>query len=182
MNRVLQSARNNWLAWLILCCGAALRLWKLGEFPFHPDEAIHAWFALDLRNYHYDPVYHGPFLYHLVAGAFAIFGVSDFTARLVPVACGVLLLWLVLFQSGKYLGERGALWSGVLLAFSPVVVAYSRRLLHDSLVLALTFGAVLCFQAALDNPSTSRKGRNALVGLAVILTLFLATKANVFFI
>ena len=187
MNRVLQSAHENVAARLILPSlillgGAALRLWKLGEFPFHPDEAIHAWFALALRDYHYDPVYHGPLMYHLVAGAFFVFGNSDMAARLVPAACGVLLLWLVLFPARKYMGERACLWSGVLLALSPVIVAYSRRLLHDSLVLALTLGAVLCFQTALDNPSTSRIGRNARVGLAAILTLFLATKANVFFI
>lgn len=191
MNRVLPNARENarenpaaWLvlAWFILLVGAALRFWKLGDFPFHPDEAIHAWFALDLRHYHYDPIYHGPLMYHLVASAFVLFGITDFAARLVPAACGVLLLWLVLFPARAFLSTRACLWSGVLLALSPVIVAYSRRLLHDSLVLALTFGAVLCFQASLENASTSPTGRNARVGLAAILTLFLATKANVFFI
>ena len=175
-------ARANWLAALILICGATLRLWQLGEFPFHPDEAIHAWFSLDLSEYHYDPVYHGPLLYHLTAGAFALLGSNDFSARFIPAACGIILLLLVLFPTRKYLGTRAALWAGIFLTFSPVVVAYSRRLLHDSLVLSLTLGAVLCFQMALENPSSSRAGRTARVGLAVILALFLATKANVFFI
>ena len=69
------------IALLILFFGALLRLWRLGDFPFHPDEAIHAWFALGLREYHYDPVYHGPLLYHLVASVFGLLGVSDYTAR-----------------------------------------------------------------------------------------------------
>lgn len=167
---------------VILAVGGLLRLWRLSEFPFHPDEAIHAWFALGLRDYQYDPVYHGPLLYHLVASVFALLGASDFTARLVPALLGIALLWLVLFPARKYLGERAALWSGVLLALSPVVVAYSRRLLHDSLVLVLTLGAVLCFQTALDHSSSTPTGRNARLGLAAILALFLATKANVFFI
>ena len=170
------------LAFLILVFGALLRLWRLGDFPFHPDEAIHAWFALGLREYHYDPVYHGPLLYHLVATVFALLGASDYTARLVPALLGVGLLWMVLFPVREYLGAKAALWSGALLAVSPVVVTYSRRLLHDSLVMVLTLGAVLCFQAVLEHSSSTVRGRNARLGLAVILALFLATKANFFFI
>ena len=170
------------IALLILFSGALLRLWRLGDFPFHPDEAIHAWFALGLREYHYDPVYHGPLLYHLIASVFGLLGVSDFSARLVPALLGVGLLWMVLFPAREYLGERAALWSGALLAVSPVIVAYSRRLLHDSLVMVLTLGAVLCFQAAIEHSASTARGRNARIGLAAILALFLATKANVFFI
>lgn len=170
------------IAPFILFSGALLRLWRLGEFPFHPDEAIHAWFALGLREYHYDPVYHGPLLYHLVASVFGLLGTSDFTARLVPALLGIGLLWMVLFPAREYLGVRAALWSGALLAVSPVIVAYSRRLLHDSLVMVLTLGAVLCFQTALEHAGSTARGRNARLGLAAILALFLATKANVFFI
>jgi uncharacterized protein (TIGR03663 family) len=176
------SPRFKIVASLIILSGAALRLYQLGKFPFHPDEAQHAWFALGLGSYHYDPVYHGPLLYHLVAAFFALFGANDFTARLVPALLGVLLLWLVLWPGRRFLGARAALWSGALLAISPVTVAYSRRLLHDSLVLVLTLAAVLCFQVALEEPSTSVRGRNARLGLAALLTLFLATKANAFFI
>jgi uncharacterized protein (TIGR03663 family) len=174
--------KRNLLASGILLLGAALRFYKLSEFPFHPDEAIHAWFALSLGSYSYDPTYHGPLLYHLVAAVFGLFGASDFTARLVPALLGVILLWLLMWPGRRFLGTTAALWSGALLALSPVVVAYSRRLLHDSLVLVLTLGAVYCFQLTLEEPSTSRTGRNARIGLAAILTLFLATKVNAFFI
>ncbi len=176
------SVKTTSIALAILFVGALLRLWRLSDFPFHPDEAIHAWFALGLRDYHYDPVYHGPLLYHLVASVFGLLGASDFTARLVPVLLGIALLWMVLFPAREYLSERAALWSGALLAVSPVIVAYSRRLLHDSLVMVLTLGAVLCFQTALENPSSTSRGLSARLGLAAILALFLATKANVFFI
>jgi uncharacterized protein (TIGR03663 family) len=176
------SLRLEAVVWLILLCGAALRFYQLGEFPFHPDEAQHAWFALGLGHYHYDPVYHGPLLYHLVAAVFGLIGASDFSARLVPAVLGVLLLWLALWPGRRFLGARAALWSGALLALSPVVVAYARRLLHDSLVLVLTLAAVYCFQVALEEPSTSRDGRHARLGLAALLALFLATKANAFFI
>jgi uncharacterized protein (TIGR03663 family) len=177
-----ESRRTEFWAWLILFLGAALHFYRLSEFPFHPDEAIHAWFALGLKSYHYDPTYHGPLLYHLLAATFAVIGASDFSARLVPAALGVLLLWLVLWPGRRFLEARAALWSGFFLAVSPVVVAYSRRLLHDSLVLVLTLGAVFCFQRTLEAPSTSREGKWARVALAAILALFLTTKANAFFI
>lgn len=173
--------RASWAAAIILVFGTALRFWQLGDFPFHHDEAMHAWGSLDVRAYHYDPIYHGPLLYHLCAAAFAVLGINDFSARFVPAALGGLLLWMVLYPARRYLGVRAALWSGGLLAVSPVVVTYSRRLLHDSLVLVLTLGAVLCFQAALEHPSASRAGRNARLGLVALLALFLATKANVVF-
>lgn len=169
-------------AWLILLGGAALRFYRLADFPFHPDEAIHAWFSLGLGGYHYDPTYHGPLLYHLVAATFGLFGASDWTARLVPALLGVLLLWIVLWPGRKFLETRATLWSGFLLAISPVVAAYSRRLLHDALVLVLTLGAVFCFQVTLQQPSTTASGRWARVGLVALLTLFVATKANAFFI
>ncbi|MBW3635359.1 MAG: TIGR03663 family protein, partial [Armatimonadetes bacterium] len=166
----------------IVILGAALRLIGLGEAPFHPDEAIHAFFSGGFGNYKYDPVYHGPLLYHLVSTVFEIFGQHNFAARLVPALLGIGLLGLVLGPMRPFLGNRGALASAALLAVSPSVVSYSRRLLHDSLALFLTLGAVWCLLLALENGANTERGRNARVGLAAFLTLFLATKANFFFI
>ena len=177
------------VASVLMMMGIALRQWRLAEFPYHHDEAIHAWFTLGFRDYHYDPVYHGPVLYHLLAGVFTLFGLgdlargaNDYTARLVPSLLGIALLALVLGPARRWLGARGALWSLALLVISPCIVAYHRRLIHDALVMALTLGSVLCFQAARENPSWTRAGRRARVGLVALLTLFVATKANAFFI
>ena len=177
------SSDRFWLAaTAILVLGIAARQLRLGPAPFHPDEAIHAFFSMGFDNYHYDPVYHGPLLYHLVAGVFTVFGQYDFTARLMPSLLGVGLLALVLFPMRRFVGHRAALAGAALLSISPAVVTYSRHLLHDSLALFLTLGAVLCFAATLDNPSSGRAGRWARLGVAAFLTLFLATKANCFFI
>ena len=172
-----------WLgAMAVLIVGIAARQLLLGPAPFHSDEAIHAFFAQGFADYHYDPVYHGPLLYHLVAGVFGVFGNYDFTARLVPSVLGIGLLALILFPVRRFVGNKAAIAGAALVAISPSIVTYSRHLLHDSLVLFLTMGAVLCFAWTLQYPSDSRDGRNVRIGLAAFLTLFLATKANFFFI
>ena len=172
-----------WLgAMAVLIVGIAARQLLLGPAPFHPDEAIHAFFAQGFGAYHYDPVYHGPLLYHLVAGVFGVFGVYDFTARLIPSLLGIGLLALILFPMRRFVGNKAAIAGAALVAISPSIVTYSRHLLHDSLVLFLTLGAVLCFAWTLQYPSDTRDGRNVRIGLAAFLTLFLATKANFFFI
>ena len=181
----LQSPSSDrfWLgAMAVLMVGIAARQLLLGPAPFHPDEAIHAFFAQGFGGYHYDPVYHGPLLYHLVAGVFAVFGEYDFTARLVPSVLGIGLLALILFPMRRFTSNRAAIAGAALVAISPSIVTYSRHLLHDSLVLFLTMSAVLCFAWTLDHPSGTRSGRNARIGLAAFLSLFLATKANFFFI
>ena len=172
-----------WLgAFAILMVGIAARQLLLGQAPFHPDEAIHAFFAQGFGGYTYDPIYHGPLLYHLVAATFGIFGEHDFTARLVPSLLGIGLIALILFPMRRFVSNRAALAGAALVAISPSIITYSRHLLHDSLVLFLTLGAVLCFAGALNRPSDSAGGRWARIGLATFLSLFLATKANFFFI
>ena len=166
----------------ILVLGIVLRQLFLGPAPFHPDEAIHAHFSRSLISYVYDPVYHGPLLYHLVGAVFGLFGEYDYTARLVPSLLGVLLLWMILFPARAFLGNRAAIIAAALVAVSPSIVTYSRHLLHDSLVLVLTLGAVLCFATTLQKGAGERGGRAARIGLCAFAALFLATKANVFFI
>ncbi|RYX85845.1 TIGR03663 family protein [bacterium] len=169
-------------AMAVMILTIVLRQTQLGTAPFHPDETIHAFFSYGFDNYHYDPVYHGPLLYHLTSLFFRLFGQYDYVARLVPSLLGIGLVALILGPARSWLGNRAALVAGGLVAVSPSIVTYSRHLLHDALVLDLTLGAVLSFITALHYPSTDKRGRYALFGLAACLSLFLATKANFFFI
>lgn len=179
----LELSDRFWMAtFIILMLGTALRQVALGPAPFHPDEAIHAFFSQNFATYKYDPVYHGPLLYHLTSAIFGLLGTNDYTARLMPSLMGILLLWMILFPARQWLGTRGALAAAGLVALSTSIVTYSRHLLHDSLVLVLTFGAVLCFAGMWTRPANTAEGRSARLGLAAFLTLFLATKANCFFI
>lgn len=173
------------VALVLLLVGIALRQIALARAPYSSDEAIHAWFSLGFEGYNYDPIYHGPLLYHLLATAFAIikpYAAGDFVGRMVPSLLGIALLAVTVGPARRWLGPKGALWSLALLAISPVMVAYHRFLIHDALTMLLTLGAVLCFQRTLETHSWTQSGRQARVGLAALLTLFLATKANAFFI
>ncbi len=77
----------------ILAFGTWIRFQDLGKMAYHHDESIHAYyswklfdkgpFSNDIKTTpaFYDPVYHGPFLYHMGALTFLLFGDSDFTGR-----------------------------------------------------------------------------------------------------
>src|SRR5688500_9565678 len=84
---------------LLLAATLILRVAWLDKRPLHHDESIHAyysWRIVDVgpSDYKYDPVYHGPTLYYLTAALEALLGPSDFSARLLPVLCGVGLVAL----------------------------------------------------------------------------------------
>ena len=137
-----------WLgAMAVLMIGIAARQLLLGPAPFHPDEAIHAFFAQGFASL---PIQSGlsraatlPFGGERFRGCF---GAYDFTARLVPSVLGIGLLALILFPMRRFVSNRAAIAGAALVAVSPSIVTYSRHLLHDSLVLFLTMGAVLCFR------------------------------------
>lgn len=170
--------------WLLLL-GIALRQFALARSPYSSDEAIHAWYTQDFYKYTYDPIYHGPLLYHLEAVVFALLypgAAGDYIGRLVPSLLGIGTLALVLGPARRWLGSKGSLWALGMLVISPVMVAYHRVLIHDALVMILTLGAVLCFQRSLETQSWTQSGRQARIGLVALLTLFLCTKANAFFI
>jgi uncharacterized protein (TIGR03663 family) len=101
----------------------------------HHDEAIHAWFSYELLTkgvYQYDPMYHGPFLYYLMAGFFRIFGDSDLIARFVPAIFGTLIILLIygIYKTG-WLSRNHSIWAALFFACSPDMVYFSRFLRHD---------------------------------------------------
>jgi uncharacterized protein (TIGR03663 family) len=143
---------RRWLPWVLLVAASlVLHLWLLDARSFHHDEAIHAHSSYDLvrnGNYRYDPTYHGPLLYYLTAGTFAVAGDSDFTARL-PIALAGVLLIAVAWSLRRPLGERAAWWTGLLVTISPSFLYYGRFLRMDILeVLTASAAAVAVWRAA----------------------------------
>jgi uncharacterized protein (TIGR03663 family) len=164
-----------WIALVLLSLG--LHLWGLGDRAYHHDEAIHAHAAYNLVNngtYRYDPTYHGPFLYYLVAGSFlSPLGDSDFSARL-PVALAGVLLVAVAFALRRPLGGRAAWWTGLLATISPITLYYGRFLRMDVLEMLLASAAgVAAWRAARGNDS-------AWAWFGVFVGLAFATKENAY--
>jgi len=104
------------------------------------DEALHVYYSWRLyagQGYMHNPVTHGPFLFHVTALVYALFGASDATSRLVPALFGVALVGLP-YLLQRWLGRLGALLSAMMLLISPVTLYYSRYIRHDLPVLVWT--------------------------------------------
>ena len=143
---------------LILIIAFVLRFAFLDLKLFHHDEAIHSWFSYTLLTtgaWTYDPSYHGPFLYFVTAGMFALFGASDLVARLLPALFGFLLVPLVwcIYRLG-YLTKAQTLIAALFIAVSPDMVYFSRFLRHDIFMLAFTLMLVVAILAYFERKQT----------------------------
>ncbi|HHX63317.1 MAG TPA: TIGR03663 family protein [Chloroflexi bacterium] len=133
---LLPSVRVTWwmVAYLGVIAFAVLtRFWDLGSRAYSHDESIHAWESWKLytgQGYVHNPVYHGPFLYHITALVFALFGDNDVTGRVATSLAGVLIALspLALY---RWLGKRGTLAAMLIIAISPVMMYRSRFIRHD---------------------------------------------------
>jgi uncharacterized protein (TIGR03663 family) len=132
---------QRYLVFTLFVVGITSRLWVLGEKAFHHDESIHCFYSYKLATdgrqgpggnatFGYDPVYHGPFLYHWGALVFFLFGDSDFTARLPYALAGIFLLWLV-WETRKLVGVPMAIGMLAAVVLSPLANYYSRFARHD---------------------------------------------------
>ena len=126
----------------ILILAFILRFWQLDLKLLHHDEAIHSWFCYEFLTrgvWQYDPSYHGPFLYYVTTGMFALIGPSDFAARLLPSLFGFAIIPLVyaIYRIG-YISKNQMLVAALFIAISPDMVYFSRFLRHDIFMLFFT--------------------------------------------
>ncbi len=149
-----ETEKRAWVALLVLA--GLLRIVALGARPYHHDESIHAWASNRLAyegEYVYDPVYHGPVQYFLVATALRIEGLvaspgamvageGDTAARLPAALGGVALVALALLLRPRF-GPGVAFLSGALLALSPNFLYYTRFCREDVWSLLGTAGGFL---------------------------------------
>lgn len=129
-------------AYLALFVSAVLtRFWDLGSRALHHDESLHAWFSYQYaigKGYQHDPLMHGPFLFHLNALVYALFGASDASSRYGPALFGVILVMLPILLR-PLIGRWGALICSFLLLISPSILYYSRLIRHDIYLMTFTF-------------------------------------------
>ena len=130
-------------AYAALFVGALImRLWDLGARAVHHDESLHGFFAWQLSNgngYEHNPLMHGMFLFHSVAGSFFLFGDNDFTLRLPMAIFGSGLVLMPLLLRSR-LGQVGALAAAVMLTFSPAMLYFSRFARNDIFMAVFVLG------------------------------------------
>ena len=151
--------RRERLAWGgLIAFALVIRLVALGARPPHHDEAIHCDFAYNLftqGTYRYDPTYHGPLIYYVMAPLMVVLGTTTAVGRLYPTLAGAALVALPLLLRRR-LGAGAAWWTGALLAVSPSLLYYSRFAREDVPVALFTGGALALFLLV------RRKGANVI--------------------
>ena len=142
------------IAFLFLVLTAAgLRFFDLAGAPMHADEAVGARITanrLEGVGYRFDPTHHhGPTLSWIAAGVAQAVGRKSFedldetVLRIVPAACGTLVVLLPLFLR-RWLGDGAVLIAGLLMATSPLICQFSRVFIHEPVLVFFSGIALVC--------------------------------------
>jgi predicted membrane-bound mannosyltransferase/DNA-binding beta-propeller fold protein YncE len=127
---------------LIILFAIVTRFYDLGVRVMSHDETQHtyfSWLFYKGNGYQHTPLTHGPLQFHLIALSYALFGDSDFAAR-IPHALASVLSVLFLWNYRRYLGRSGVLAAAFLMVISPFMVYYGRYARNEALV--VLFGLV----------------------------------------
>ncbi|MFH1262146.1 MAG: flippase activity-associated protein Agl23 [Pseudomonadota bacterium] len=114
------------------------RFTVLAEKPYHHDESLYAteaWRWATQGIYKFNPMLHGPFLFHVHALLFLILPINDFTGRLPVVMAGIGLALFALSFVQRTGWLSAVVWLA-LISFSPIFCYFSRFLGMD---LPMTF-------------------------------------------
>lgn len=109
------------------------RFWGLGDRVMSHDESLHTQFSYQFYRgdgFQHTPLMHGPFLFHMTALSYWLFGPNDFTARIPAAILGVLLVALP-YLLRTYLGRVGALFTSFMFLISPYLLYYTRYIRED---------------------------------------------------
>jgi len=74
------------------------RFHHLGDKPFHHDESLYGKYIWNFhvgQGYEYDPMQHGPFMFHASQVTLTMFGVNDYSIRILPALTGIALIWFL---------------------------------------------------------------------------------------
>ena len=148
---------------LLVLVALGLRLYQLGDRPFHHDEsqdAYFSWIFFKNGDYEYNPLLHGPLRFYLTAAMYALFGASDFTARLAPALMGTLMVPMP-YLLRRQLGRVAAFTAAVLLAVGPSYLYFSRFAREDIYIACVTLALLVVVFRFLDRP---RRHHPALIG------------------
>lgn len=170
------------LAWgLVLAAGTWLRFWQLGTQLLIDDEwhAIHRLLQADYGDILLSMGYADysiplTLLFRFLADTV---GLDDFALRLLPMTFGIATIVLVPRLLSPWLDRRQQLVLAALIAFSPLLIHFSRYVRPYALVVPLGFAALVGFWR------WSREGgfwRGALSSLAAVMAIWLHALAALF--
>jgi predicted membrane-bound mannosyltransferase len=168
------------LLWILLILVAVVtRFYDLGSRALHHDESLHAqysWFLYEGRGYVHNPLMHGPFLFHIDALFYFLFGDSDAVSRAPAALAGVVLVALPwLLRGPTLLGRWGALASSLFILASPTILFYTRFIRHDPFTLVGVLLLVICVVRYLERPE-----RKWLIAGSVSIAFLLANHEIIF--
>ncbi len=177
---IFSMVKLNWevtLYILLFILALVTRFYDLGARVMSHDESLHTVYSWNLyagKGYQHDPLMHGPFLFHINALMYFLFGDNDYTARISTALFGTVLVVLP-FWFRPWLGRVGALAASMMILISPGLLYYSRYIRHDIFVSVWT---VLMFMAFFQYMRT-RQSRWLYIGAAAV-GFMLSTKEVAF--
>jgi 4-amino-4-deoxy-L-arabinose transferase-like glycosyltransferase len=143
------------LLWLLILPGVLLYP-CLSFYLFEPDEGRYAEIPREMlaRGDWVVPYLQGepyldkpPLFYWLVMLSYGVFGVHDWSARLVPALAVHLTVLLTYWMGRRTLGERPAFWGAMFLSLAPGFISMGRLLILDGV---LTLWVALALFAAFE--------------------------------
>jgi 4-amino-4-deoxy-L-arabinose transferase-like glycosyltransferase len=110
-------------------------------------------------TFNYEPRFAKPaFVYWLMSGAYRLFGVSEFTARLPSALCGVALILLQCAFLTRLRGPLPGLLGGLMLLLNVEIVAIGRLALTDSALILFTTLSLFGFWLGLHGSASLTTG------------------------
>ena len=132
--------------WLVALIATIIIFFNLGSIPLlDPDEPVYAETAQEMLQFNdfVSPRIYGeywydkpPMYYWLVAGAFQLFGVSEFSARFPSALLGVVCV-LAVYSSGSRLFNRQAGMAGALVLVTSIEYFYLGKAAVTDITLCL---------------------------------------------
>src|SRR5690606_4873187 len=139
---------ERWIVVAILVLAALVRFHELGSFSLHKSDEDTTVLAASHILEDGTPRFPSGMFYaraivhsYLIGGSFMLFGVSEWSARLPSVLCGILAVWLGWLVARRFLTAAWRLAFALCLALLPIMIADSQEARMYGFMVASLLGA-----------------------------------------